>query len=629
MTEPGPGSERAASLLGDIAIERQGIIKRLLDIGPDSDFVAEILKSDSLPIPRWKLTRPGLIRNRLGRLLPAEFAKRPEVWSEMPPFHPYVYGEVDVMDDSDTEDAQRLLDGFFRAHPSVEWEESGVPPGWEDLIGQRRDLRMYKHSLQWAVPLIKLGFGHGRDDAADLFRRVLSSWMTNNSTPPGLSTHAWYDHAVAIRTRVMLLYWEQVIRSPGLSVEWMRLLLASLYQHLEYLTDDANFKVKSNHGLEMAGSLLAGSYQLAPFDRSKEWRRRASEMLDGYLALAFSEEGFNREQSPTYQEFIMRRLAEIDGYLTRNGLDPHEKLRTVVDNALSGFPYLIRHNETVPTIGDSSRNLEPGWRDRIEAQLGRDLPAPRAEPVANPRGDGSTLIVSPGAGYAIFSTAPPGGQTKRDLHLTFKYNYFEYPHFHNDGLSFVMYWRGVEWLIDPGRFGYDWDRPERKYVRSSRAHNVVMVDDQLFDHWPVSPMDPVRSSLGDAVASTHHTPGADHTRAVAHLSDGRVEVLDHLIAADDDNHAVTVLWHFNERAELSVNDNQIQATVGKSRLTAEIEASRDISIAIIEGQTEPRLHGWWSPANNVFRPAPVAEVTFDFCSVASIRTAFTVSRLDR
>ena len=425
--------------------------------------------------------------------------------------------------------------------------------------------------------------------------------------------------------RVMLFLWDAIRVTRSLDAPTASALLAAFYQHAEYLAEPANFLAESNHGMEMAGSLLAASYVLEPFEDSERWRLRATEMLDEYLAGAFSPEGFNREQSPSYQVFIMRRLAQIDGFLVRNDLPPIGELRPILDQALAAFRYIQRHNRSIPAIGDSARNLGKAWDQRIEAELGRPYPEPTPEPVDNPREDPSILVASPGAGYAIFASNRPGEQQPSDLHLTFKYNYFKYPHFHEDGLSFVLYWRGKEWLIDPGRFGYDWDRPERQYVRSSRAHNVVQVDGMEFESWPVITYEPVRTMEGDAIAARHSMPAADHTRAVG-VRGPEVLIWDHLVARDDATHRASLFFHFGRGLDVEQTSVGVAARADQKRLEVDVNSSRRGDWRVISGQTEPELQGWWSPRSNVLEPAPVAALEFDFEGMATVVTSMKIRK---
>ena len=57
-------------------------------------------------------------------------------------------------------------------------------------------------------------------------------------------------------------------------------------------------------------------------------------------------------------------------------------------------------------------------------------------------------------------------------------------HAHNDSLSFEFYFKGVTWFADPGCFVYTADYEARNALRSTYAHNTVVVDGQeqsLFD----------------------------------------------------------------------------------------------------------------------------------------------------
>ncbi len=50
-----------------------------------------------------------------------------------------------------------------------------------------------------------------------------------------------------------------------------------------------------------------------------------------------------------------------------------------------------------------------------------------------------------------------------------------YSHGHNDIFSFVLYWKGVPFIIDAGRFNYSADAMGL-YGKSASAHNTILID---------------------------------------------------------------------------------------------------------------------------------------------------------
>ncbi|WP_168769263.1 heparinase II/III domain-containing protein [Priestia megaterium] len=54
-------------------------------------------------------------------------------------------------------------------------------------------------------------------------------------------------------------------------------------------------------------------------------------------------------------------------------------------------------------------------------------------------------------------------------------------HKHHDDLSFTLYAYDMPLFIDGGKFNYQYDQPERKYIVSAYGHNTVRINNTETD----------------------------------------------------------------------------------------------------------------------------------------------------
>jgi glycosyltransferase involved in cell wall biosynthesis len=507
----------------------------------------------------------------------------------------------------DREEAGHLLAGRFRGHNRFPWMYLGVPPPWDVNPVDNRTWDFGRHALEWLVSLVTVAAADGDERCWSLARRVLEDWIESNSKPPGLSRYAWNDHTGAIRLRIICWFWELWRHSDAFEEGLARLLLASVYQHALFMLDERHYRPDSNHGLEMDASLLAAALTFPEFDMASRWRREALRRLVRYVARNFSPEGFHLEQSPSYHSFVLQRLGHVVGFLRENLEQVPDRLERALEAAASVWPYLVRPNHTLPTVGDSDLSAGPReWRAVLERSWGRKVPPAAASSALNARSDGADFLLSFPAGYAIFTAydVTAGESDTVDTHLLFKCNSFQSTHCHNDALSFVLYGHGRDWLVDSGYLNYEEGSAEREYMRSARAHNVVLVDERDFDYHPCSLSRWARTAQEDLVEARHELPEAIHTRTLRFRPPAELVITDLLEARDDLRHSFTQLFHAAPGLQVElISPSSARLEAGDGR-ACEIEQLGPGGWTVVTGQREP-MQGWFSPTYGELEPAPV------------------------
>ncbi len=519
--------------------------------------------------------------------------------------------------------AARLLEGRFTPHRSVPERRETLPPRWDEPDDSRRTEHMYRHSLGWLEPLIVVAHADEDETAWAAATRVVVSWIERNSRPPGRSAAAWHDHAVAIRARVLCWFFELYRQRPEADASVMRLLVASIHQHALFLADPATYTPRSNHALETNGSLLAVCVTVPELRAVGEWERLARRRLERYVADAFTDDGFSKEQSPRYHFFVLRWLAALVTYLETVGRSVPPALDGRLRQATAVWPWLVRADGSLPRVGDTNAHAIPGWRRSLRDATTAELPPPCPSTIRNPRSDGAALLVSFDAGYAVLAGHHPGAPPEDDTHVLFKCNYFRFPHFHRDGLSFVLYALGREWLIDPGPHSYEYDRWERRYLCSSSAHNTVEVGAR-FDVHPVEFVDASRTATDDRVTVRHRLGYATHARTLQHRPPRHLRIVDDVAITDGETRDIRQLFHVHPDLATRVT------AAGRLELHAPdgarcvITQAHDGVWRTVRGQRFPEPLGWRSPRQLAIEPITTCSYGLQAAGVARFETTIEI-----
>jgi hypothetical protein len=549
----------------------------------------------------WKRADATMMADRLGRIVAAPDVALREWVERKPARATYLHPVEPEATPAQRRRAGELLAGAFTPHTSVAARQEDLPPQWHARFDRGRSEEMYRHCLRWLEPLVAVAHVDDDDHVWRVATGVVTSWINDNSTPPGRSEGAWHDHAVAMRVRILCWFFELYRRRPRVDLDVLRLLVASIHQHGLYLADASTYSALSNHALEANGSLLAICAALPELRRAAAWERLAQERLERYVADAFTADGFSKEQSPRYHFFILRRLAAVVSFL--HAVDHPVKPAVVecLHRATIVWPWLVRDDGSVPRVGDSNDRNIPHWRRSLVDTTGGDLPRPAPSTMPNVRGDAAAMLLSFDAGYAVLRGHHPDEAATDDTHVLFKCNYFRFPHFHHDGLSFVFYALGREWLIDPGPHSYEYQRWERRFLCSSSAHNVVEVGGPFGVH-PVELVEATRSSEGDRVTVRHQLENAVHTRTLEHRPPRRLRIVDEIEVTDGRIHDVRQLFHVHPDCAVDRHADdrlELRAPGGDRCL---IRQRTEGTWHMASGQREPEPLGWYSPRFMVLEP---------------------------
>jgi len=527
------------------------------------------------------------LRRALDTLVTAPEAE----WPRLPPLaETYYFFTVPTPAAWFDTQANEVMSGTFRVAARFPVQPLGFPPDWASELTDDDNWFSSLHGLEWALPLLHAHAGHPDEEYLSRWLQLIEDWILRNPFHGAPSRFSWHDHAAAKRLRLFAWFWETYRRSQDYRPEFARLLLASVYQHALYHVDARNYRRDSNHGLEAVGALWAAALTFPMFADAPAWAALAEGRLTQWIADNLSPEGFHLEQSPSYHWFVLLRLVALDRFLRANG-QARPLVTEAAERAARAWPRLLQPNGTIPGIGDSSRAAPAKWEAMLAQRWGRPASEVASAPPA------SDFTISPRAGYAVFRAGPGGPE---DTYLLFRCRAFISPHCHYDALSFTLYGLNREWVVDSGFLNYhEWD-PRRAYLRSPRAHSLVLVNDRDARTGPCEVTEWGRSD-GDYVTAFHDLPSARHTRSVQFAPPRQVMIRDEI-------HTTrrplpwAQLYQVAPDLEVRLLSDHEAHLVAPGGAVCTIHQSLPGHWEVVSAQTAPVLQGWYSEAYGKWAP---------------------------
>lgn len=450
-------------------------------------------------------------------------------------------------------------DGTGRfAYLGVE-QDLGFPPDWSAAPS-----RLWGYHLHYLDDL--------RDSEVDPNDRLrlLRAWVEGN---PFGSGPGWESFPTSIRLVNALEFLaatgvvpeDGISRSLGAQAWWME-------RNLE--TDvGANHLWKNVVALCWAGRLLDAS-------PARRWKARGDRLAARELAAQVLPDGFHYERTPGYHAILVDDLLRLSGLLDSCGdgdTDFAHLVRKTRAAAARSLAAVLHRDGEIPLFNDSALGQAPPSGPLLD-RCGVPIPERSSGlPEAGLHrfdGTGSTLILDAGE---TASPAQPG-------------------HAHADTLSYELSYHGRRIVVDAGVYDYG-ASPERRYARSTAAHNTVVVDgtDQS-EMWGVfrvgrraSPRNVRRIEHG--IEAGHdgydHLPGRpEHRRAVTFQSPDTWHVEDTISGAGE--HTATGRVRFHPDLDVHAHPDGTVEAAGES-IRCLLRPGENTSLSLEEGWYFPRF----------------------------------------
>ncbi|MDN3686593.1 alginate lyase family protein [Cyclobacterium jeungdonense] len=186
-------------------------------------------------------------------------------------------------------------------------------------------------------------------------------------------------------------------------------------------------------------------------------------------------------------------------------------------------------------------------------------------------------------------------------------------HQHNDKLHLSVAAFGKDFLVDAGRFAYTGAVAEkfRPYARSSRGHNVLLIDGKGQAAGPTHASTALNEKyvkISDAYDFASQSfdrfeeleGEATHIRSLFYLR-GKFWVVADRIHSDRPRE-IQALWHWHPDVQVEVKEEQVIGKQKEGVLSLSLISPAVFDAFLIKGQEVPEIQGWYSPEYNLYEP---------------------------
>jgi len=444
----------------------------------------------------------------------------------------------------------------------------------------------------------------GDEKYAREFVAELRSWVQDCpvplDAPANVAFSRWRTIEAGIRAGTV---WPEVfprfLAAKAFDDDALVLMLKSFVEHAQYLTRfhrEGNWLTMEANGLYHVGALFP------EFTEAKLWRETALGRLHRELDKQVYPDGAQIELAPGYHGVALRNFLGPVDLVPLTGFEVPGDYLAKMEKMFAYFLDSMQPDRTTPPLNDSGAGSVMGYLKR-----GTRLFPQRADFrwVATDGKEGQppdhTSHEFPFAGQFIMRS----GWERDALWLCMDGGPYGFGHQHEDKLSVILSAFGRPLLVEGGTYTYDaseW----RRYVLSSRAHNVVLVDglEQNRRRAPTetfvvkTPLPHVWESNGtfDHAAAMYEEgwgPEARrlvrHTRHVFYLKPNLFIIADELEPRDGKPHTYETLFHLD--AENAAAD-ALRVTTQNAGPNLTVLAFGADSVKIVKGQKDPVVQGW-------------------------------------
>ncbi len=428
-------------------------------------------------------------------------------------------------------------------------------------------------------------------------------------------------------------------------------------RHLDRLARfPSRFSSANNHALVEAAGLLVGSVVFAPSGKAGEWQRIGLDRLIKRLDEQLDGAGLTKEKATDYHGFITAVVAmtvAVSDWMAPVAASnepgqnrPGELWHTLARMHAAGAALVELGS---PRFGDGDDSTVFGSDSRPPLVHALDL---SCAVLGLPPGDAdresmaARLLRSSATGHAALvhsqTVSPPddlalatkswiatlrAGRTIATMR-TGSLGYLAVAaHGHADLTSFQLQVEGRPVLVDPGTFCYDSHPAWRRYLRSSAAHNCLVLDGQdQAEYWgpflwgtaPTAWLTTYQPTAAIPTATASHdgysAAGYETMRTLA-MTDQQLTITDVLGASlrkpPTAGQSVTAAITLTFDPAITVSVQAKPASNGGSTVKADsrtvwFEAAPGWSVEQVTGH--PAGPGWYSPSFGVMVPTPALVV---------------------
>jgi dienelactone hydrolase len=477
----------------------------------------------------------------------------------------------------------------------------------------------------------------GDERFAKEFDSQFSDWVAECPVPINGANQRPYSKWRTIEAGIRMSWtWPSVFtifrRSPSVKDSTLICMLKSMIEHGRYLRSyqtGGNWATMEMNGLFHVGVLL-------PFVKeSKDWRDFAAKRLLTELDTQVYPDGAQIELTPGYHNVALRSFLGPVEIAASYGYRLPDDYLTKLERMFAYNMWVMRPDRDAPRWNDSWHVDVPGMLKKgfVLFDHRKDFQWITTNGQEGTPPDHTSRFF-PYAGQVVMRS----GWESDALFLGFEAGPFGYGHQHEDKLGIVIFAYGKELLVEGGSYAYDASK-WRRYVLSSYAHNVALVDgqgqvqrglprQQYVSREPIdvafhsdAQYDYARGTYDLGFGHRDQRP-ARHSREVVFLKKpGIFFIRDTLEPLDGKSHSYQALFHLDAQNVNVDRDNGVVETqdVGSANIRIVPLRGGDLKTSVVRGQETPVVQGWLPRGHGIRGVRPIPTIVYERRSAKPVR----------
>lgn len=336
--------------------------------------------------------------------------------------------------------------------------------------------------FHYLIPLALAFYQTGEEKYLNKWQELILDWIKNNSVHYGPN---WINTMeVAIRACNWILSFEIIekrIQDTGYKIQdtFLKQFLASLFNHGRFIYSNLEYvPTHSNHYLSDIVGLIYLSFFLEGNPEIKKWQKFSLKALEEEMKYQVYEDGVDYELSVSYHRYKTELFLWLAYVLKINETHLSNEFWLKLGKMMNFVLAIIKPNGLALQIGDSDDSrLHLVWENHYSwekrnynaliklFELVSNKPLENY-PLSSQSFSQSGFYLLKDNGFYLVTGRHKACYGKGGNHI------------HNDILSFELSMLGEDLIIDSGTYVYTSDYKERNKFRSTRAHNVALIDNQ-------------------------------------------------------------------------------------------------------------------------------------------------------
>lgn len=350
--------------------------------------------------------------------------------------------------------------------------------------------------------LTYLGFAYyitGNERYSIGFKKIILDWIKNNPPLIGVNWFSGLEVSCRLVSWIFSLHFFQNSSEIN-NARFFSIIFKSMLQHAYFLKIFYHRR-SFNHTIGSLFGTLLFSHSFNKIPIFKRWELKFSKKLSKQIKLQTRQDGSNIEQSVNYHRFVLEFFTL---FMLINTQFISSEDKRLIEKMYEFLMFIIKPNKTFPKVGDFDDGkalMLTAYDENSYIQLlnlGAIIFQRDDFKYVSNRISAISVLLLGEQGFNIFDKLSSKSNSKNFQYFdnagyivirsnwTNKANYLfvdfgrfgpqKAAHSHSDITNFIFSSQGKDVIIDSGTYQYNKSWSERNLFRSSKAHNILTID---------------------------------------------------------------------------------------------------------------------------------------------------------